>query len=81
LTAAQFCRTHGLHPATFCSWQKIRRAGASSFAEVRVTGPASPVVTGAAITIHLRQEVCVEVPVGLDPVWLGRVLQVLTAEA
>ena len=82
LNAAQFCRTQGLHPATFSAWQKARRTGSSSFAEVRVTEPTptSALVAGAAITIHLPQEVCLEVPVGLDPVWLGRVVQVLKAD-
>lgn len=82
VNAAQFCRAQGLHPATFSAWQKAMRTGSSSFAEVRVTEPtpSSPLVTGAAITIHLPQEVCLEVPEGLDPVWLGRVVQMLKAE-
>jgi len=81
VSASQFCRTQGLHPATFSVWRKVVRNGSSSFAEVRVTEPGSSVATARAITIHLRQEVCVEVPVGLDPIWLGRVLQVLQAES
>lgn len=82
MTAAAFCREHGLEKQTFYNWrQKARRAGGGQvrrtpqFAEVTVTanGPSQP--EGAAIRVQLVGGAALEVRAGTDPLWLAQVLR------
>jgi transposase-like protein len=88
LSQRAYCQGVGISAATFSAWYRRARAGArhpakarAGFAEVRVRR-AGPSVTaasvGAAVAIHLPGT-RLDVPVGIDPVWLGQVVKSLRA--
>lgn len=86
LSAAAFCREHGLSEQGFYYWRKMApRArlvattaeSAPRFAEVAVTSAS----TTGAICIHLPAGLSVEVHGGTDAAWLGQVVRELGAHA
>jgi transposase-like protein len=76
-----FCREHGLCEQTFYYWRKRSRSGAvrpavkAGFAEVAVEAAS----VSPSIIVHLNTGVLLEVPVGADPVWVGRLVGELRA--
>ena len=77
-----FCREHGLCEQTFYYWRKrLRRVAASvpavkaGFAEVAV----APVGVSPNIVVHLNTGILLELPVGSDPAWVGRLVGELRA--
>jgi len=71
-----FCREHGLCEQTFYYWRKRLRRGAvlaavkAGFAEVAIEAAGVP----SSIIVHLNTGVLLEVPVGADPSWVGRLV-------
>ena len=71
-----FCREHGLCEQTFYYWRKrLRRAAEvpavkAGFAEVAV----EPVGVSPNIIVHLNTGILLELPVGADPSWVGRLV-------
>jgi len=70
-----FCREHGLCEQTFYYWRKRLQRGAvpvvkTGFAQVAVaaTGVSSNII------VHLNTGVLLELPVGTDPAWFGRLV-------
>lgn len=71
-----FCQEHGLCEQTFYYWRKrLRRAAIlpavkAGFAEVSLEAAG----VSSSIIVHLNTGVLLEVPVGADPAWVGRLL-------
>lgn len=76
-----FCREHGLCEQTVYYWRKrLRRAAEvpavkAGFAEVAV----EPVGVSPNIIVHLNTGILLELPVGADPSWVGRLVGELRA--
>lgn len=71
-----FCREHRLCEQTFYYWRKRLRPGAvlpavkAGFAKVAVEAAGVP----SNIIVHLNTGVLLEVPVGADTAWVGRLM-------
>jgi hypothetical protein len=85
LSAAAFCREHGLCEQTFYYWRKqasrsrsavVAAHSAPRFAEVTV----APAGATGAICINLPAGLSIEVHGGTDVTWLGRVVHELRVQ-
>ena len=71
-----FCREHGLCEQTFYYWRKRLRRDAilpavkAGFAEVAVEAAG----VSSNVTVHLNTGILLEIPVGADPAWVGRLM-------
>ena len=78
-----FCREHGLCEQTFYFWRKRVRPDAilpavkAGFAEVAME--AAGVSSSIIVHIHMNTGVLLEIPVGADPAWVGRLVGELRA--
>lgn len=80
LTATRFCREIGVHAATFSQWRRRLAVppgavGRTGFAQVNVVEPSASRAPRESVLVELDSGVRVSVPVGADPVWVGRLLQ------
>jgi transposase-like protein len=75
-SVSAFCREHGLCEQTFYYWRKrLRRdailpAAKAGFAEVAVEAAGM----SSNIVVHLNTGILLEIPVGADPAWVGRLM-------
>ena len=80
-SVSAFCREHGLCEQTFYYWRKRVRPDAilpavkAGFAEVAIEAAG----VSSSIIAHLNTGVLLEVPVGADPAWVGRLVGELRA--
>jgi transposase-like protein len=77
LTATRFCREFGVHAATFSQWRRRSAvqpsaSGKTGFAQVKMEESSA---SHESVLVELNGGVRVSVPVGADPVWVGRLLQ------
>jgi hypothetical protein len=76
-----FCREHGLCEQPFYYWRKrvrpdsILPAVKAGFAEVAVEAAS----VSSNIIVHLNTGVLLELPVGANPAWVGRLVGELRA--
>ncbi len=80
-TAEEFCRDRGLSSATFSGWRHRRQTrnaapGRRKFAEVRIE-TAAPSTATSGVTLHCPGGISLIATPGIDPIWLGRLVQVL----
>jgi len=79
-TATRFCQDTGLSTATFSGWCRRQARAATSgdgkFAAVRI-GTSAPTLAAGSVTIHCPGGISLTATSGLDPVWLGRLVQAL----
>lgn len=75
-SVSAFCREHGLCEQTFYYWRKRLRRDAilpavkAGFAEVAVEAAG----VSSNVTVHLNTGILLEIPVGADPAWVGRLM-------
>ena len=81
LSAAAFCRGHGLCPKYFSL--RRRQLGDGSTSSPTAKGVFAPVsmapVSGVTIEIQLGGDVQLHIPLAVSPLWLGTLLQQLQA--
>lgn len=79
-TATKFCQDTGLSTGTFSGWcrRQARAAvsGGGKFAAVRL-GTSAPSTAAGSVTIYGPGGISLTATPGLDPVWLGRLVQAL----
>jgi transposase-like protein len=75
---SEFCRTNDLRPATLSLWCSRQKGDAGSAGDdescALVEIPAAALVgtlSTAAVRMQLPSGVCLEVPSGIDPAWVG----------
>jgi transposase-like protein len=80
MPVSAFCREHGLCEQTFYYWRKQLGAGHArqgaakvGFAEVAVAA----VSASSNVTVHLNTAVSLELAVGADVAWVGRLVREL----
>jgi transposase-like protein len=80
-SVSAFCREHGMCEQTFYYWRNRLRPGAvlpavkAGFAEVAVEAAS----VSSNIIVHLNTGVLLELPVGANPAWVGRLVGELRA--
>ena len=76
LTAAMYCRQHGLNPNTFNAWRRRYRAAPAS-APGRLPIQVTPAAPASVLVLRLAAGHTLELPASAAPGWVAELLRCL----